>query len=238
MTSDPAEELSILSISEELVPSTKTIPSQEVILAFNGLLSPPLVLQTNETECGGKLWPAGMVLAEYLLRNKMDEMKGKKMFVCSNVSFLPHAYRNAGVLSRQLILDRIELGAGSGLVGYTYSSESFQTYEALTIQPKPCARDRSQTHGRSTHNHPPNRRPPTASSPPKAQHRSQHAQLLQLDLRCAKSLVVGPGDAARDSQSAGRSPGCRLLLPGVECSLAYCHSGGVDGGEYGVLFLL
>ena len=80
-----AEELALLSISEDLVPSTVTIPSQEVIIAFDGLLNPPLVLQTNETECGGKLWPAGMVLAEYLLRNQMDEIQGKKMFVRSNV---------------------------------------------------------------------------------------------------------------------------------------------------------
>lgn len=88
MTSDLAEELSLLSISEDLVPSTGETPSQEVILAFDGLLCPPLVLQTNETECGGKLWPAGIVLAEYLLRNKMDEIVGKKMFVRSNVSLL------------------------------------------------------------------------------------------------------------------------------------------------------
>ena len=80
-----AEELALLSISEDLVPSTVVTPSQEVIIAFDGLLNPPLVLQTNETECGGKLWPAGMVLAEYLLRNKMAEIQGKKMFVRSNV---------------------------------------------------------------------------------------------------------------------------------------------------------
>lgn len=80
MTSDPAEDVSILSISEDLVPSTIETPSQQVILSFDGLLTPPLVIQTNETECGGKLWPAGMVLAEYLLRNKMDEMEGRKMF--------------------------------------------------------------------------------------------------------------------------------------------------------------
>lgn len=80
MTSDPAEDVSILSISEDLVPSTIENTSQQVILSFDGLLTPPLVIQTNETECGGKLWPAGMVLAEYLLRNKMDEMEGRKMF--------------------------------------------------------------------------------------------------------------------------------------------------------------
>ena len=80
------EKLSLLSISEDLVPSTVETPSQQMVLAFDGLLSPPLVLQTNETECGGKLWPAGMVLAQYLLRNRMDEMDGKKMFVRSDVS--------------------------------------------------------------------------------------------------------------------------------------------------------
>lgn len=88
MISDQAEELSLLSISEDLVRSTVETPSQEVYLAFDGLLSPPLVLQTNETECGGKLWPAGMLLAEYLLRNKMDDTEGKKMFVGSNISLL------------------------------------------------------------------------------------------------------------------------------------------------------
>lgn len=86
MPSDQAGELSLLSISEDLVPSPIETPSQEVTLAFDGLLTPPLVLQTNETECGGKLWPAGMVLAEYLLCNKMDEVEGKMMFVRSNSS--------------------------------------------------------------------------------------------------------------------------------------------------------
>ena len=87
MTSDLATELTLLSISEDLVPSPISTPSQQVTLAFDGLLTPPLVLQTNETECGGKLWPAGMVLAEYLLRNSMAEMQGKTMFVRSEASF-------------------------------------------------------------------------------------------------------------------------------------------------------
>ena len=84
MTSDLAEELSLLSVSEDLVPAPFQTPSQEVTLAFQGYLDPPLILQTNETECGGKLWPAGMVLAEYILRNKMAEMEGKEMFVRSS----------------------------------------------------------------------------------------------------------------------------------------------------------
>ena len=85
MTSGSADDdLSILSISEDLVPSPAPIPSQKVTLSFDGLLNPPLVLQTNQTQCGGKLWPAGMVLAEYLLRNRMAEVHGKTMFVRSD----------------------------------------------------------------------------------------------------------------------------------------------------------
>lgn len=74
------------SISEDLVPSTIKPPSQTVTLDFSGLLNPPLILQTNEKECGGQLWPAGMILAEYLLQHKMDELRGKMMFVRSDVS--------------------------------------------------------------------------------------------------------------------------------------------------------
>ena len=91
MTSDLAGELSLLSVSEDLVPTPVKTPSQEVTLAFEGYLDPPLILQTNETECGGKLWPAGMVLAEYLLRNKMAEMEGKEMFVRSSNNYCSRA---------------------------------------------------------------------------------------------------------------------------------------------------
>ncbi len=81
-----ADELLTFTISEELVPSIIKPPSQTVTLDFNGLLDPPLVLQTNEKECGGQLWPAGMVLAEYLIRNKINGLRGKSMFVRSDVS--------------------------------------------------------------------------------------------------------------------------------------------------------
>ena len=97
MTSDSNEELSILSISEDFVPSTVPTPSQQVTLAFDGLLTPPLILQTNETQCGGKLWPAGMVLAEYLLRDRVAEVEGKTMFVRSDCLLLLPRTRNAGL---------------------------------------------------------------------------------------------------------------------------------------------
>ena len=88
---DPTSPLSHLTISEDLVASQPIQKSQIVSLDFNGLLNPPLQLQTDVSECGGQLWPAGMVLAEYLLRNKMEELKGKTMFVRSGVLFTPQA---------------------------------------------------------------------------------------------------------------------------------------------------
>ena len=105
MTSDLHEALSLLSISEDLVPSQVRTPSQQVTLAFDGLLNPPLVLQTNETQCGGKLWPAGMVLAEYLLRNRMAEVEGKTMFVRSSASFVVCVYPQSGFIL--ILLTRI-----------------------------------------------------------------------------------------------------------------------------------
>jgi len=83
--SSPPED-STISISEDLFPSTTPIPSTTIALPFSNLLSPPLLLQTNETECGGKLWPAGMVLAEHLLRHQIGDMRGKTMFVRSNAT--------------------------------------------------------------------------------------------------------------------------------------------------------
>lgn len=77
---DAVEDLSI-DISEDLVPQPSAKASDLVSLPFAGLLNPPLLLQTNQTECGGQLWPAGMVLAEYLIREKKDTLRGKTMFV-------------------------------------------------------------------------------------------------------------------------------------------------------------
>jgi hypothetical protein len=52
---------------------------------FDGLLSPPLKLHEDLTNgCGGQLWPAGMVLAKYMLRTHRNTLKGKKMFVRSD----------------------------------------------------------------------------------------------------------------------------------------------------------
>lgn len=73
----------LISITEDLVPSIAPKPPSTTSIDFSGLLSPPLLLQDDPTECGGQLWPAGMVLAQYLLRCKMSALKDKTMFVFS-----------------------------------------------------------------------------------------------------------------------------------------------------------
>lgn len=78
---DLASDFPDFLVSEDLVPSNPQIPSQTTTIDFGGLLNPPLVLQTNEAECGGKLWPGGMVLVNYLLRTRTAELAGKTMFV-------------------------------------------------------------------------------------------------------------------------------------------------------------
>lgn len=69
------------SITEDLIPTTEAKRPSITSIDFNGLLTPPLLLQDNPTECGGQLWPGGMVLATYLLQTKMTELKGKTVFV-------------------------------------------------------------------------------------------------------------------------------------------------------------
>ncbi|MCJ1255615.1 hypothetical protein MMC24_003432 [Lignoscripta atroalba] len=90
------------SISEDFVPSRPPKSAGITTLSFNSLLNPPLKLQEDLKEgCGGQMWPAGMVLAKYLLKRK-DEWRGKTMFVRS-------AYVSPTTV--------VELGAGGGLVG-------------------------------------------------------------------------------------------------------------------------
>ncbi|KAL8654251.1 MAG: hypothetical protein Q9210_001627 [Variospora velana] len=72
-----------VSITEELVPCTAPKSPCTASIDFDGLLDPPLVLQDDPTECGGQLWPGGMVLAKYLLRCKMDELKDKTILALS-----------------------------------------------------------------------------------------------------------------------------------------------------------
>ncbi|KKZ60389.1 hypothetical protein EMCG_04872 [[Emmonsia] crescens] len=80
-----------LAISESLVPVRKSKRAGTVLLSLDGLLQPPLQIKEDLKEgCGGKLWPAGMVLAKYMLRKHKSDLCGKSI---------------------------VELGAGGGLVG-------------------------------------------------------------------------------------------------------------------------
>lgn len=81
MDGDDVEYAVDLAISEDLVPQPIHKLSTTVSLSFSALLEPPLLLRTNQTKCGGQLWPAGMVLAEYLLRNELSSMNGKVMYI-------------------------------------------------------------------------------------------------------------------------------------------------------------
>ena len=90
MPASQSEGLSI-SINEELVPPTACKSPSTTSIDFEGLLDPPLLLQDEPKECGGQLWPGGMVLAKYLLGTKMTELQGRTMFVLvrSGVSYVP-----------------------------------------------------------------------------------------------------------------------------------------------------
>ncbi|KAL4896329.1 putative methyltransferase-domain-containing protein [Aspergillus ambiguus] len=78
-------------ISESLVPVRDRKTAGHSTISFGGLLKEPLLLKEDLKEgCGGQLWPAGMVLARYLLRQRRSDLVDKQI---------------------------VELGAGGGLVG-------------------------------------------------------------------------------------------------------------------------
>lgn len=107
-----------LSVTEDLVPSTAPKPACTTSIDFDGLLGTPLLLQDDPTECGGQLWPGGMVLAKYLLRCKTAELEGKTMFVfVRHTRLLPLRPETAKKSVADLGGNSLELGAGSGLVG-------------------------------------------------------------------------------------------------------------------------
>ncbi|KAK5171446.1 Protein-lysine N-methyltransferase efm6 [Saxophila tyrrhenica] len=87
--SEPSDVLTM--IGEDLVQSREHKAPQTSRIDFDGLLQPELVLHQDLAKGnGGQAWPAGMVLAKYLLRRKRDELRESTI---------------------------LELGAGSGLVG-------------------------------------------------------------------------------------------------------------------------
>jgi len=70
-------------ISESLVaPPSDNKSASTSVISLSGLLVTPLHLKEDLKEgCGGQLWPAGMVLARYMLRYHRNDLKGKTMLV-------------------------------------------------------------------------------------------------------------------------------------------------------------
>lgn len=73
-------EFSPLAFGEGLtaVPAYKAASTTSV--NFSNLLEPPLQLHEDlKSGCGGQLWPAGMVLAQQMLRYHKDSLKDARM---------------------------------------------------------------------------------------------------------------------------------------------------------------
>ena len=80
MSSDD-EAPDFLAFGQDLIEPRNIKASGTSYVDFDGLLSTPLRLHEDLAEgCGGQLWPAGMVLAKYMLRHP-DLVKDKTMFV-------------------------------------------------------------------------------------------------------------------------------------------------------------
>ena len=110
-----------LNVAEDLVPSRSDELQPTISLDFKGLLDPPLLLKQDVKEgCGGKTWPAGVVLAEYLLRCKLHTLRDKTMFVSSKILCTLRSTNRNPEADYWLQTRRLELGSGSGLVGYVY----------------------------------------------------------------------------------------------------------------------
>ncbi|EHY55925.1 Protein-lysine N-methyltransferase efm6 [Exophiala dermatitidis] len=90
----PSPENDVFAMATNLVPERENKTAATTSLTFDGLLpdSAPLLLHEDLQEgCGGQLWPAGMVLAKYMLTyHKTQSLLGKSI---------------------------VEIGAGGGLVG-------------------------------------------------------------------------------------------------------------------------
>ncbi|KAL9089829.1 MAG: hypothetical protein Q9159_002299 [Coniocarpon cinnabarinum] len=86
----------VLQLDNDLIPLADNKQAGTTSVDFDGLLAQPLRLHEDLKEgCGGQLWPAGIALAEYMLKNHKASLIGKKI---------------------------VELGAGGGLTGLAIAS--------------------------------------------------------------------------------------------------------------------
>jgi hypothetical protein len=86
-----SEENNVFGVSQELVPPAPQKAAGVAEVDFDGLLVPALRLREDLTNgCGGMLWPAGMVLAKYMLRKwqRGGDLEGKSMYVLGLVGVM------------------------------------------------------------------------------------------------------------------------------------------------------
>lgn len=82
MADSDSEQDSMFAISEDFVQSPNHKAAETSTIDFGGLLQPGLKLhQDLANGNGGQAWPAGMVLAKYLLQMKRDELRNSSMSV-------------------------------------------------------------------------------------------------------------------------------------------------------------
>jgi protein N-lysine methyltransferase METTL21A len=75
------EVYTFFELSEELVAPAQIKAAGVTEVDFDGLLVKPLKLHEDlKHGCGGQLWPAGMVLSKYMIRQCNESLKGKAMF--------------------------------------------------------------------------------------------------------------------------------------------------------------
>jgi hypothetical protein len=117
MERSPSPEFSPLAFGEDFAPLPEYKAAGTTEVDFSGLLGEPLKLHEDlKSGCGGQLWPAGMVLAKHMLRYHRDRLQRARMLV-SHV-FLGR-FGGAGHTDMHPTHNRLELGAGGGVVGLT-----------------------------------------------------------------------------------------------------------------------
>ena len=83
----PSPEFSPLAITEDLTPLPIYKAASTTSIDFSKLLDPPLQLHEDlKSGCGGQLWPAGMVLAQNMLRYHKNSLKDARMYVAILIS--------------------------------------------------------------------------------------------------------------------------------------------------------
>jgi hypothetical protein len=77
----PSPEFSPLAVGEDLTPLPAYKEASTTLVNFSNLLEPPLQLHEDlKSGCGGQLWPAGVVLAQHMLRYHKNSLKDARMF--------------------------------------------------------------------------------------------------------------------------------------------------------------